>query len=396
MFSSSVLQRRVFRQMGLSRARRLSASVPPVATRRYRLTAVGGAMLALMAVVGYGAINSGTNLVYYLFSLLVAAYLTHGIVSPRNLDRLHVRRRLPRKYVAGSELPITLELTNGRRWLPAQSLIIEDYARRAHESGEAGSTICSRLAPRSTATIAYCSASPLFQQRGIVEFREIVIRSLFPFGFIERSLHIPAPAELLVLPTIYPIREPLSEFFEELDGISRPKKGMSGDLYGLREYVAGEPAKRIHWRTSARARRIMVTEFEREEHPSLLLYLPTHLPHPTADDYQIFEVAVVLTASLAAYFLQHHFEVGLLTHDGVIAPASGDAQIERIQRALALVQLRTESQHAGLASEVAGADAIMLRYNSATRGPNGLHLIKEINVWDWRLIGNEWRRVAAS
>lgn len=363
---------------------------------RYRLTGLGASMLVLIFIIGYGAVTSGTNLVYYLFALLIAGFLTHGIVSPRNLDKLEVERHLPRKFVAGCDLPITFLLKNQRRWWKACNLLLEDRARTKNGVEVVGRAVCSSVNPRQSTVVCYPAQSTPFRQRGIIEFREVAIRSLFPFGFIERAVFFSIPGELLVLPPIYRVAAPLETLLAESGEISRPKRGQSGDLYGLREYVAGEPAKRIHWRTSARARRIMVTEFEREEHRNIVLALPTRifLTHadPVEDVSNHFEFAIILTASVAAYLVSNNFNVGLVTHHGEITPAGGENQIERIQRALAVVDLNSDKGSRSFGTSAREQDVIYIRYSAIGDMPEGLRVVAELDAREWQLVGNELRQ----
>jgi len=289
-----------------------------------------------MLLIGYAAVNAGANLVYYLFAFLIAMYLTHGLVSPRNLHRLRVRRLLPRRVVAGQPSEIRIEIENGRRLGGAYALVVEDVAVPRVAVGFAA---CEHVAARARATVGYPTRHAVFGRRGLVTFRELVVRSRFPFGFIERSFHFKMPAELVVLPPVYKIAEDPLSGLGELGDAPAPQRGTGTDLYGLREYAEGEPARRIHWRTSARAGQLMVAEFEREEFQQIILYLPTSVPAPSAAASELFEHAVIVTASLAAYFIEKGFEVGLVTDAGRIMPQSGRSHLERILRALALVQL---------------------------------------------------------
>ncbi|MGC8740253.1 MAG: DUF58 domain-containing protein [Candidatus Sumerlaeaceae bacterium] len=311
-------------------------------TRRYRLTASGVATLLLIFVVGYGAISSGTNLVYYLFAFLIAAFLTHGIASPRNLDRLQVRRKLPRRLVAGSKAEIHVEIENRRRWWGAHALVIEDVAVRKDSRAVVGSCSCLHIPARGKSISSYSAVHSFFRRRGLVTFRHIVLRSRFPFGFIERSLEVPAPAELLILPPVYRLSDPLAALLALEGEMTAARCGVNGDLYGLREYIPGEPAKRIHWRTTARARKLMIAEFEHEQKRRIVLYLPTAVPTPREKLAEDFEHAVVVAASFGAHLLELGYDVGLFTDVAYVKPASGEQQRECLLRALALVEIGSQ------------------------------------------------------
>ncbi len=353
-------------------------------------------MLLLILVVGYGAINSGTNLVYYLFSFLASAFLAHGIVSPRNLDHLQVRRRLPRRVVAGSCEQIFIEIENRRRWWGAHSLLAEDYASRQGSPQVVGSCPVLHVPARGNKVSAYPTLHPLFKRRGVVTFHEVVVRSRFPFGFIERSLHVPAPADVLVLPPIFQISEPLFTLLG-LDGdLAAVRRGGSGDLYGLREYVQGEPAKRIHWRTTARAQKLMVTEFEHEERQRVILYLPTTARHVSDELLNDFEHAVIVAASFSAYLIKTGYDVGLLTDSSFVEPAGGEQHVERLLRALALVEIGTESSRLPTMPHIRDCRVFVLTYsNDEGHLPSDLVAAK-VDARDWQIRGTDLIRSVSS
>lgn len=345
-------------------------------TRHLAVTAAGAVTLIVIGIVGYAAINSGANLAYYLLAFLMAGFLTHGIVSPRNLDRIEVQRRLPRRVMVGRPGQMHLVLRNKRRWLPAYGLVVEDYADRRTLVGCAA---CAKLSASSTEKLAYPLSHPVFQKRGIVALHALVVRSRFPFGFIERSLHFAEPAEVLVLPPTYPIRDNMLWLWSEIGEQASRRRGPGIDLYGLREYVTGEPAKRIHWKTSARAARLMVTENEREEHKRLILYLPTALAAPTAAETADFEHAIVVAASLAATLIRSGFELGLATDEGEIAPESGVSHLERLLRALALIQLTKARAPSWKGSQ--DATVVILYHDRALRRLENVTAVEDARRW---------------
>jgi uncharacterized protein (DUF58 family) len=134
---------------------------------------------------------------------------------------------------------------------------------------------------------------------------------------------------------------------------------------GVREYVPGDPMKRIHWPTTVRRGQLMVKEFEQDPQAEVWLFLDTHkdvhfarsgekYEAPPVDDLFLIrrrkvklspstlEYAVSITASLAHFFIEQRRSVGLVTafeHSYKIIPAErSERQEGKMLEALAFLQ----------------------------------------------------------
>jgi uncharacterized protein (DUF58 family) len=133
---------------------------------------------------------------------------------------------------------------------------------------------------------------------------------------------------------------------------------------GVREYITGDPMKRIHWPTSIRRDQLMVKEFEQDPQSEVWLFMDTHRgvhfsrqgeeAVPPVDDLFLLrrrqiklspsslEYAVSITASLAHYFLEQRRAVGLVTasHNNytVISAERSERQEAKILEELAFLQ----------------------------------------------------------
>ena len=126
------------------------------------------------------------------------------------------------------------------------------------------------------------------------------------------------------------------------------RRGAGTDLFGIREYVRGEHARRIHWKSTARALRLMVMEFEREEHRKVTIVL-RNLVSPDdlnrRDLRRAFELAVVMVASLADQMCRAGQEVALVTSGGVVSAGTGEHHLLRILTALARLELSVSARN---------------------------------------------------
>ena len=107
------------------------------------------------------------------------------------------------------------------------------------------------------------------------------------------------------------------------------RKGVGGDFRGLREYAAGDQSSRVNWKVWARSGRLVVTEFDEESAPPLILTLES-VPGPTMEERLGQLTGLVLEAH------RHGRTVGLSLPGERLEPGTGAAQRERQLRALAL------------------------------------------------------------
>jgi uncharacterized protein (DUF58 family) len=106
----------------------------------------------------------------------------------------------------------------------------------------------------------------------------------------------------------FPILEPSSFPHETLH--NRARMGAGEEYMGVREYRAGDPIRNVHWKTSARANRLMVREFE-EEAASRVAVVVAGLDAGEPPDSS-FEAIVAAAASIARYALMTGHPVDLV------------------------------------------------------------------------------------
>jgi uncharacterized protein (DUF58 family) len=130
----------------------------------------------------------------------------------------------------------------------------------------------------------------------------------------------------------------------------------------VREYVPGDPMKRIHWPSTAHRGQFMVKEFEQDPQADIWIFLDAYRPVQFSiaelpGSYQgdnmwlrqpkvslprdTFEYSVSVAASLASYFLLDRRVVGLACAAGkyfVVSCERGERQINKIMETLAFLQ----------------------------------------------------------
>lgn len=310
--------------------------------QHYRLTTEGTLFLFVMALVGFAAWHSGTNLLYLVFATMIAFFLAHGFLVYLSLLGLDVRRVYPRTVRAGEPARFGLAVANRRPLASSYGLRITD---RLADGRPLGIAFLFR-APRRTETEA--SYEVTFPLRGVYRLDRLDVATRFPFGMVERSFSVHQPGDVIVFPQVADAAA-MAQALLLRDGEQQSdRRGAGTDLFGIREYVPGEHARRIHWRSTARALRLMVMEFEREEHRKATIVL-RNLVSPDdlnrRDLRHDFELAVVMVASLADRMCRAGQEVGLLASGGVVPAGTGEHHLTRILAALARLELSVSARN---------------------------------------------------
>ena len=136
-------------------------------------------------------------------------------------------------------------------------------------------------------------------KRGPLRFRGVTVARRDPFGLFRGFVRVRLPQTVLVLPKRYPV--PLLNFpctrNYQPGGVALASSiGESEEFIALREYRPGDPFRRIHWRSWARAGRPIVKEYQEEYFSRHALVLDTFAQGVEGD---VFEAAVSVAASFA-------------------------------------------------------------------------------------------------
>jgi len=95
------------------------------------------------------------------------------------------------------------------------------------------------------------------------------------WGLVERRLEVPAPCTVSVLPNLRAVkrlRTSLDAYFLRRTGTrTAPRLGQGREFDRLRDYVPGDDLRKIVWKASARARKLIVREFRLERSQDVLL-----------------------------------------------------------------------------------------------------------------------------
>jgi uncharacterized protein (DUF58 family) len=314
--------------------------VPFVIRRRHRKMTLEGMMFVLLTVIiGLAALNTGANLMYLVLSMMLCLLILSGVISSLTLTGIKVKRIAPQITVAGEAQLARLEIRNSKPIFGSYSLRFMDIDR---DTRSYGSGYIFHIPRRKNRSVSYYL---LFPRRGLYTLEHIRVGSRFPFGFFERAIDFKLPHQVLVYPRLVDVASMVQGRSIEGGELESTRKGVGTSLYGIREYTPQDSARWIHWKVSARARKIMIREFEKEEKKRVTIILDNSVSQETLADREVvdaFERGVTLAASFAKFFLNQDYNVQILTASGRIPFGTGTSHLHRVLRALALLNLTTE------------------------------------------------------
>jgi len=342
----------------------------------YKVTREGWVYIGGIFLVSLAALNTGNNLLFLILASLIAVILMSGILSSVTLSGVEMRLELPEHIFAGQPVRAVVELHNEKLTLPSFSLRVEAVTGK-------GSPAAALL--ETPVYFAYLAKQDRVQQsvpmtfprRGVYRQDAFRILTRFPFGFLQKARRLNLKTEALVYPSV----EPTQGFLEILPGLEgaleSPSKGRGQDLYALRDYVATDSARHVHWKSSARLGSLMVREFAQEDDCRVLLvldpYVPAQKSEPdTSARLQVterFDRAVTLCAGLAWHFYERNafLEFRSVGVETSLAPA--DEVIFTILRHLAFATpLTDDPRRVELADLAADPDLFKVIVTSQPRG----------------------------
>jgi uncharacterized protein (DUF58 family) len=335
--------------------------VPPLARSAYfevanrglplEVTAGGVIFIIILVVVALAAWNTGNNLLFLVFSIMLSTLFVSWAAARLTLRDLTVAARFPDHIFAGEPTEVLVTIKNEKRLLPSFSILVE--ARGPADRKTRRTTRRTRFLKRTLAYFTYIphraaaeqTIEQLFRKRGHVLVTGFELSTRFPFGFFRHRRRLRSrEVDIVVYPKPQPVADELHLLPLFTGQTPSFRRGFGHDLLLLRDYQQRDDLRHIDWKATARAHRLTVREFTAEDERRMTILLDTRLTEDIdRENFRIrFESGVVQAASLVKHFIDERAEVSLVLGADPTPFGTGLEHLYTCLRRLALVQADRE------------------------------------------------------
>ena len=263
--------------------------------RDWRFTREGWVFVVIVFGLGVAAINTGSNLLFLMFSIALSMIILSGILSSWVLSRV-VFKDISVPYLQVDEQGfVVVQLMNPRVFGRAYSIEVALEIDRPNIHHQKGFVIM--ILPGQQVDV---SVRIQGIHRGEYTIKNVRIDTKYPFSFFQKSMIWEVNLRSVVLPKpIIAMQNPSVSSKGSDVGLNRV--GREGDFRGVREYRWGDDPKQIHYRLSAKARRLLLVEVEAMKGKTITLGIKNWGPRDVVEN----------RIGKAAYLVQKALRQGL-------------------------------------------------------------------------------------
>ena len=222
------------------------------------------------------------------------------------------------------EIEVTLRLQNKSN-LP-KIVEVRDRVPEVMRVKKGANYVLMELGPQRETTIRYTIETPL---RGFYTIGPVCIRIQDAFGLFHNEREVNLYDDFLVFPKMEDIKDALiksrvPKIFTGAVNIRNPGEG--SNFYNLREYIPGDPMKKVNWAATARSGgKMMVNEYERDAVSDIIIIIDSRSVSetgPVSRNSLVYSTRAA--ASLSQYFLSRRASVGLVVYSDEIVSVDRD------------------------------------------------------------------------
>jgi uncharacterized protein (DUF58 family) len=332
--------------------------VPPLARSAFaevagrglpiEVTAGGVIFIVILVIVAFAAWNTGNNLLFMVFSIMLSTIFVSWAAARAALRDLTVSARFPDHIFAGEPAEVILTVRNAKLLLPSFSVLVEmrgtfdrPVGLKKRQRGRARKITLGYFLYVPHRAAAEQSLEQVFPRRGHVLVNGFEISTRFPFGFFRHRRRLGArDVDIVVYPKPEAVTDELNLLPLHTGQTPSLRRGAGHDLLLLRDYQPRDDLRHIDWKATARSRQLTVREFTAEDERRITIVLDTRLTDDIDEEnFRIrFESGVTQTASLVQHFIDERAEVSMVLGMDRGRFGTGPEHLYASLRRLALVQ----------------------------------------------------------
>lgn len=267
---------------------------------QFKLTPSGRMAVFLIFLSAIGIITTEIP-IYQVFCGIVAVFGVGEVIGFLMRPRLKIYGSLPAKMTAGETLLGLLSIEN-KGMLPAIDIACGCFVLPPGVHHLEPESTVPLIRRRRTATLP---VQLKIDQRGEYVFSDLYVHSTFPLNIMRTGATRLPPQRVTVVPAFAPLEElniPISHRYQHGGVLHDSHSGNAAEYIGNRDYIPGEPTKRLDFRAWARLGKPVVREYQDEFCSRVAVVLDTFTSPTSLFKRQIvrdeLEGAISLTAAV--------------------------------------------------------------------------------------------------
>ena len=293
-----------------------------------KLTGSGKILILIAFSVGAAAMNTGNNLLYLSWALVLSAIVFSGLLSELTLLVVRVSLQSFRHARVGERCQIPIGLHNRSRLIPSFGIMPTLRFDLDHREEKIEGEYVLRLKAAEKRDV-YASFKP--QKRGVAKVSSVTLATQYPFGFFtkswryyteSKSFYILESKSFYILPARLDVSRWMYRLILAMGEMPMPQRGRGEEFFSLKNYEQGDDPRMISWRHSAKTGRLFVKENESTQGGILWLVLESKDLKPQSGMDAPTEKAISFIVSLSEALISGGHRVGVCAPGIYLRPSS--------------------------------------------------------------------------
>jgi len=279
-------------------------------------------------LLALASFNTGNNLIYLIFGLMLSIILLSYVLAALNTRGLRLKVKVPGPVYASEESEVIIRIRNEKRFASYSIRIrlpdeLSSSAFLPFIQGGGASSVRARISPKA---------------RGVFGYGSFIIESSFPFIFFKRRCKVHVDGSLTVYPALMDIDLGVL-WGNKGEGAHTQRPGEGDELLSLREFREGDSQKSVHWKASAKSHGLLVKEYA-SLMPKTVVLMIDGSGESSPD---LFERSVSWAASAAIRLIESGYYTGLAAPGAYIPYGSGKGHLFRLLDQMAVLSEQDEA-----------------------------------------------------
>ena len=295
--------------------------------RKLSVAREGRWVIGITVGVGLAAINTGNNLLFLVWGMLLSAVMLSGVLSEVALRGLNHSRIRTGDGSVESAVSVRVDMLNHNAFWT--SYAVEVGALWRHDDGHeylSWGPFWVEVSPKAQRVAEFAVSFP---KRGRWTLVEIHTRTSYPFAFFEKTRFRQVKAvHVWIAPKLRAVDVSIDLLRDRGVTVEQSTAGVWGDIRGIRPHRHGDSLGLVHWLSTARHQSLMSKELEEARGVSVSLrWSPLHRENLEAELSDLYSVVVSL--------LREATGVWLMIDDILSLELQGERGVQQLGVALA-------------------------------------------------------------